>query len=62
MSDIARLRRSNSSQTTCAKRTRIAATLFSGAPSGSIRAAGLSTAIRAMRSASARVNCGWPWR
>ena len=58
ISDMRRLRRSNSSQTTCAKRTRIAAMLCSGAPSGSIRAAGLATAIRAMRSASARVNCG----
>ena len=38
ISDMRRLRRSNSSQTTRAKRTRIAAMLFSGAPSGSIRA------------------------
>src|ERR1044072_5384729 len=58
MTPVARLRASSSLRTACARRTRIAATESPGAPSGSIRAAGLLTAMSAMRMAWARVEAG----
>ena len=58
MTPIARLRRSSSTRTACARRTRIASTVFSGAPCGSSGAAGFATATSAIRIASLRSKSG----
>ena len=58
MTPVRRLRSSSSVRAAPASRTRMAAIESSGASAGSIGAAGLSIAVRAISIASARLNCG----